>query len=87
MDASDEDDAGSVRGEEAEGTAGEGTGGEGTATDVDGRAAPKRKKSRMGVLGISRRSSAVAGPETQNAEAQAQAILDEIASRRRYVDR
>ena len=88
VDVSDEEDAASVRGEEAaDATAGEGTAGEGTATEAEGRIVPKRKKSRMAVLGISRRPSAAAGAEALSPDGQIQAILDEAALRRRYVER
>jgi phospholipase D1/2 len=98
---SDEEDGAA---EDADGTAGERTAedgangdmtaGEGTATDIDGRMpAGARKRSRLGALGISRRSSAAVatGLENQTAEslaqAEIQAALEDAAQRRRYVER
>jgi len=96
VDLSDEDEA-SVRGDDADGTAGEltaaegtaaeGTAGEGTATDMEGRIVPGRKRSRMGMLGISRRGSSVAGPSSQAGNSDLLAQLEEQAARRKYIER
>ncbi|TPX12237.1 uncharacterized protein E0L32_007123 [Thyridium curvatum] len=84
VDASDEDDGVSNAGDDAgEGTAGEGTAGEATATEAEGRIAPRRRKSRMAMLGMSRKSSTVAGGEDQGADA----AMDEALARRRYIER
>ncbi len=95
----DEDDGVSVRSDDGmadghgtagEGTAGEGTAGEATATDAEGsgRISGRRRKSRIGVLGISRRSSAVAGVDGGLVAGDGQlAVLDEAAVRRKYVER
>ncbi|EFX04791.1 phospholipase d1 [Grosmannia clavigera kw1407] len=109
LEMDDEDDAGSLHGEDdaadgaADGagngatdgpadrgnaTAGEMTAGEGTATDVEGGGGMRqRRRTRMTVLGMSRRSSAVIGADGSGLNADGQAAQDEAALRRKYVDR
>lgn len=85
LDDSDEEDLASVRGDDtAEGTAGEGTAAE--VTDGERRPQNKKKKSRMNILAPRRKTSAI-GETGSNLENQAQAALDAIAQRRKYVER
>ena len=88
----DEEDAASVHSDEGardgNGTAGEGTAGEGTATDAEGGAGrmhARRKKSRIGVLGMARRQSGLANPD--GTPITADGALDEAATKRKYVER
>ncbi|EPE08215.1 phospholipase d1 [Ophiostoma piceae UAMH 11346] len=71
-------------------TAGEATAGEGTGTDAEGgRPNRQRKKSRIGgVLGMSRRSSGLAGMDGSAVAGDSVAnALDEAAQRRKYVEK
>ena len=97
VDLSDEEDEASFRGDDAdgtvgeltaaEGTAAEGTAGEGTATDIEGRIVPGRKRSRIGMLGMSRRSSTLAGPAAVPGSSDYLAQFEEQAARRKYIER
>lgn len=88
----DEEDAASVHSDEGarddNGTAGDGTAGEGTATDAEpgaGRMHARRKKSRIGVLGMARRQS---GPTNADGTPfTGDGAIDEAIARRRYVER
>ncbi|KAK2045997.1 phospholipase D [Colletotrichum somersetense] len=90
-DDSDEEDGASLRGDDlgeataGEATAAEGTAGEGTASEWEGgRAGPGvRKKSRLGMLGMRRKSTGFTEPGESGAENQA----DLIQSRKRYFER
>ncbi|CAK7204562.1 Phospholipase D1 [Sporothrix eucalyptigena] len=89
----DEEDAASVHsdegpGRDGHGTAGEGTAGEGTATDAEaggGRMHARRKKSRIGVLGMTRRPSGFVNPD--GTPITGDSALDEAAAKRKYVER
>ncbi|KAF5486018.1 Phospholipase D1 [Colletotrichum fructicola] len=90
-DDSDDDDgasirAASLRGDEtgAEGTAAEATAGEGTASEWEGRAGPgNRKKSRLGMLGMRRKSTGLTDPGDSGAENQ----IELAQARKRYFER
>ncbi|CAK7233680.1 Phospholipase D1 [Sporothrix bragantina] len=88
----DEEDAASVHSDEGirdgNGTAGEGTAGEGTATDAEvgaGRMQARRKKSRIGVLGMTRRQSGLTNPD--GTPITGDGAIDEAAAKRKYVER
>ncbi|KAL0942376.1 Phospholipase D1-like protein 2 [Colletotrichum truncatum] len=78
---------GSIRGDEtgAEGTAAEATAGEGTASEWEGgRVGPgNRKKSRLGMLGMRRKSTGLTDPGDSGAENQ----LELAQARKRYFER
>ncbi|KAL2873983.1 Phospholipase D1 [Colletotrichum sp. CLE4] len=90
-DDSEDDDDASIRGDDlgevtaGEGTAAEGTAGEGTASEWEGgRAGPGvRKKSRLGMLGMRRKSTGFTEPGDSGGENQA----DQIQARKRYFER
>ncbi|KAJ9156459.1 Phospholipase [Pleurostoma richardsiae] len=88
LDDSDEEDLASVRADETaeEGTAGEATAAEGNVTDTEGRPSAKKKKSRMNVFAPRRKLSAVGDLQGSTMDAQAQAALEAIAARRKYVE-
>jgi phospholipase D1/2 len=65
-------------------TAAEMTAAEGTATEGEGRPQPKKKRSRMNVLGGRRKSSGLLDINGSNADL---SQLDAAAARRRYVER
>ncbi|KAH8902408.1 phospholipase D [Coniochaeta sp. PMI_546] len=67
-----------------EATAAEMTAAEGTATEGEGRPRPKKKRSRMNVLGGRRKSSGLLDLTGSNADL---SQLDPAAARRRYVER
>ncbi|CAK7267553.1 Phospholipase D1 [Sporothrix epigloea] len=88
----DEEDVASVHSEEGgrdeNNTAGEGTAGEGTATDAEagvGRMHARRKKSRIGVLGMARRQSGPTNPD--GTPVTGDGAIDEAIARRKYVER
>lgn len=82
----DEDEPQQPAGDEAAGdaTAAEMTAAEGTATEGEGRPRPKKKRSRMNVLGGRRKSSGLLDLTGSNADL---SQLDAAAARRRYVER
>ncbi|WYZ41716.1 hypothetical protein EsH8_V_000611 [Colletotrichum jinshuiense] len=89
-DDSEEEDGASIRGDEiaeavtaAEGTANEGTAGEGTASEWEGRGPAFRKKSRLGMLGMRRKSTGFTEPGDSGGENQAELIQ----ARKRYFER
>ncbi|CAK7211284.1 Phospholipase D1 [Sporothrix curviconia] len=89
----DEEDAASVHSDEGgardgNGTAGEGTAGEGTATDAEvggSRMHARHKKSRIGVLGMTRRQSGLTNPD--GTPITGDGAIDEALARRKYVER
>jgi phospholipase D1/2 len=82
----DEDEAPPPGGADTAGeaTAAEMTAAEGTATEGEGRPRPKKKRSRMNVLGGRRKSSGLIDLNGSNADL---SQLDPAAARRRYVER
>ncbi|TDZ53886.1 Phospholipase D1 [Colletotrichum trifolii] len=90
-DDSDDDEAASIRGDEipevdavAEGTAAEATAGEGTASEWEGRAGPgNRKRSRLGMLGMRRKSTGL----TETGESGAENQVELAQARKRYFER
>ncbi|KAF6833925.1 phospholipase d [Colletotrichum plurivorum] len=86
-DDSDEEEVASIRGDEtAEGTAAEATAGEGTASEWEGRAGPgNRKKSRLGMLGMRRKSTGFTEPGDSGGENQNQ--VEAAQARKRYWER
>ncbi|KAB5539385.1 hypothetical protein GE09DRAFT_317096 [Coniochaeta sp. 2T2.1] len=83
----EEDETAPVAGEcdtAGEATAAEMTAAEGTATEGEGRPRPRRKRSRMNVLGGRRKSSGLMDLNGSNADL---SQLDAAAARRRYVER
>jgi phospholipase D1/2 len=88
--SSDETDQGSVRGDE---TAGEGTidevaedGPSAPVSDIEGSQVARRKRSRVNLLGMRRRSTGITDPgEMSNIEGNA--VIDQAARRQRYIDK